>query len=124
MNAFQELEFKFEHLTFYEDRLKTFDLWSPQIQPNKFQLSSAGFYYTGKNDTVECFSCAVRLHQWGKEDDPLEEHKQHSPKCLFLKIIGLLKTNKSIESSWNPWKPSVHSDMLQNGGVHFGGCVI
>ena len=60
MNAFQELEFKFEHLTFYEDRLKTFDLWSPQIQPNKFQLSSAGFYYTGKNDTVECFSCAVR----------------------------------------------------------------
>jgi hypothetical protein len=83
MNAFQELEFKFEHLTFYEDRLKTFDLWSPQIQPNKFQLSSAGFYYTGKNDTVECFSCAVRLHQWGKEDDPLEEHKQHSPNVYF-----------------------------------------
>ena len=48
----RNLEYKSSDLMFYEDRLKTYELWSSQIQPDMFQLSSAGFYYTGRNDTV------------------------------------------------------------------------
>lgn len=109
------LEYMSPNFLFYDDRLKTFDLWSSQIQPDKFQLSSAGFYYTGRNDAVECFSCGIRLHQWKIGDDPLTEHRIHSTNCLFLLIIGQLKcSNSSIDigpsssidigPSWSLWK--------------------
>jgi len=39
-----ELQFSSPDLIFYENRLKTFDLWPPQIQQNKFQLSKTGFF--------------------------------------------------------------------------------
>lgn len=114
----RNLEYKSSDLMFYEDRLKTYELWSSQIQPDMFQLSSAGFYYTGRNDTVECFSCAVRLQQWKQDDNPLKEHKIHSPNCLFLKIIGQLKNSCSsidIPSSWSPWETS--KPLFQYGDI-------
>lgn len=109
-----EFEYSSPSMLFFQDRLKTFDMWPPQIEPNKFQLSSAGFYYTGRNDTVECFSCGLRLHQWQKGDESLLEHKTHSPSCLFLNIIGHHKndiswqhkdtrSSSSNDSSRAPW---------------------
>ena len=95
-----ELQFSSPDLIFYENRLKTFDLWPPQIQQNKFQLSKTGFFYTGKNDTVECFSCGLMLCPLQKNDEPFIEHKVHSSNCLFLQIIGHVK---SENSSWDLW---------------------
>jgi hypothetical protein len=116
MNTLMDLQYKSPDLLCYEDRLKTFELWSPQIQPDKFQLSSAGFYYTGRNDTVECFSCALRLHQWQKNEDPLTEHREHSKNCLFLKIIGQLKSTNPLQTAWSSWSPG-----FQNGSNRLGG---
>ena len=82
------LSFCSPDLKFYEDRLNTFDTWPLQIVPNKYQLASAGFTYTGKSDIVECFSCELRLDRWKKEDDPVKEHTKLSPNCYFIKMIG------------------------------------
>ena len=43
----------------YIDRLKTFEHWSPQIQPNKYQLASCGLYYLGQHDRCKCFVVAL-----------------------------------------------------------------
>lgn len=109
MTQFTSLEFNSPNLQFYNNRLKTFDTWSLQIRPDKYQLSSAGFFYTGRSDIVECFSCALRLQAWTKEDDPLKEHKSHSVSCLFLDMISQSKSDKhqSLDlpwsSAWTPW---------------------
>lgn len=107
MTEYMELEFKSPDMKFYINRLKTFETWSNQIQPNKFQLSSAGFYYTGRSDIVECFSCSLRLHQWKTEDCPIKEHKAISSQCLFLNMIGQSNSDNHQPSSslwsWNPW---------------------
>ena len=116
MRECTSLQFTSPDLTFYENRLKTFDTWPIQIRPNKFQLSSAGFYYTGRSDIVECFSCAIRLHQWKKEDDPLKEHKSLSPQCLFLKMIGHINSEDKpgVDSPWS-WNPQSSTNPL----LHF-----
>lgn len=115
------LEFQSPDLVFYKNRVKTFDSWSTQIHPNKFRLSSAGFFYTGRSDIVECFSCAIRLHKWKEDDNPLKEHMLVSPNCLFLKIIGQENSSddqayKTFNSLWNPWSSINSVTGFQDGG--------
>ena len=96
------LEFNSLDMKLYVNRLKTFDLWSSQIQPNKFDLCSAGFYYIGRSDIVECFSCGLRLYQWKKWDNPLTEHNKFSTNCLFINMITnspMQNTQKFVDKS-------------------------
>lgn len=77
------------NMEYYEDRLKTFDTYPKQMLPDKFQLSSAGLYYTGKSDVCQCFRCHVKLSAWEREDDAIKEHYKWSPNCEYIKIIGV-----------------------------------
>uniref|UniRef100_A0A8C6RLB4 Baculoviral IAP repeat-containing protein 1a-like n=2 Tax=Nannospalax galili TaxID=1026970 RepID=A0A8C6RLB4_NANGA len=68
-----------------EARLESFQNWpfyahgtSPRA------LSAAGFVFTGKRDTVQCFSCGGCLGNWEEGDDPWKEHAKWFPKCEFL----------------------------------------
>jgi len=72
----------------YIDRLKTFEHWSPQIQPNKYQLASCGLYYLGQHDRCKCFRCGIVLYHWKSTDDAFLEHHKHSPNCQFLRMVG------------------------------------
>ncbi|XP_035824828.1 baculoviral IAP repeat-containing protein 3 isoform X2 [Aplysia californica] len=68
------------------DRSGTFDLW-PKILKTMFSLDvmvDAGFYCTGHNDMVRCFSCGVELFDWMPGADPLTQHARASPSCFFL----------------------------------------
>lgn len=58
------------------------NLW---IQPEK--LTVAGFYYTGEEDKVLCFECEIGLFKWKENSDPIDEHKQWSPMCRFIRGI-------------------------------------
>ncbi|XP_052015494.1 baculoviral IAP repeat-containing protein 1b isoform X2 [Apodemus sylvaticus] len=69
-----------------EARLESFEDWpfyahgtSPRV------LSAAGFVFTGKRDTVQCFSCGGCLGNWEEGDDPWKEHAKWFPRCEFLK---------------------------------------
>ena len=73
---------------FYKDRLETFPTWPTQIKPNKHELAEAGFFYSGCNDTVVCFSCGLQLCQWKSSDTALKEHSWWSCECVFLNMIG------------------------------------
>lgn len=106
----ESLEFKAPELQFFNSRLDTFESWSSQIQPDKFDLSSAGFYYTGRGDIVKCFSCDLRLSHWKKEDNAMKQHEINSPNCIFLKVIGFTSNNSqkfSKDSTWDPWTGSL-----------------
>lgn len=67
-----------------ETRLATFNDWPPSIPVKPQELAEAGFYYTGRNDTVECFACGGRVQRWIKGDIPWVEHVRHHPFCVYL----------------------------------------
>ena len=42
--------------------------------------------FSGGRDSVQCFHCGVILHSWEESDIPDEEHKKHSPNCVFMRL--------------------------------------
>ncbi|KAH9513135.1 hypothetical protein Btru_035956 [Bulinus truncatus] len=72
-------------------RLETYDKW-----PNKRswfctpeKLAKSGFYFSPGHespDNVCCAFCAKELDCWDPNDDPMVEHKKHSPECPFLAL--------------------------------------
>lgn len=83
----------YKSFVYYDDRLSSFDTWSLQIIPDKYQLARAGFFYSGFGDKVVCFSCDLKLYNWEKTDDPWIEHYRNSSNCLFLKLVGYKTEN-------------------------------
>ncbi|KAI4535713.1 hypothetical protein MG293_014040 [Ovis ammon polii] len=79
----------------YQDekaRLESFENWPFYAQgTSPRELSAAGFVFTGKRDTVQCFSCGGCLGNWEDDDDPWKEHAKWFPKCEFL------QSKKSLE---------------------------
>ncbi|XP_014440055.1 baculoviral IAP repeat-containing protein 1 [Tupaia chinensis] len=66
-------------------RLDSFKNWPFYAQGTSPQaLSAAGFIFTGKRDTVQCFSCGGCLGNWEEGDDPWKEHAKWFPRCEFL----------------------------------------
>ena len=64
-------------------REKSFSTW-----PEKKSISEmieAGFFYSGKSDTVYCFHCGLVLHQWEQSDDPRIEHLKWSKYCGYIR---------------------------------------
>ncbi|KAJ3583246.1 hypothetical protein NHX12_034147 [Muraenolepis orangiensis] len=52
-------------------------------------MAEAGFLHTPSDnspDLAKCFFCLKELEGWEPEDDPLAEHKSHSPKCSFITL--------------------------------------
>ncbi|XP_075596419.1 baculoviral IAP repeat-containing protein 1 isoform X5 [Balearica regulorum gibbericeps] len=84
----QKLENPAEHAYRYsgEDaRLQSFDGWPFYARGTKPDLlARAGFFFTGKKDTVQCFACGGCLGNWEDGDDPWREHAKWFPECEFL----------------------------------------
>uniref|UniRef100_A0A4W2G4P3 NLR family apoptosis inhibitory protein n=1 Tax=Bos indicus x Bos taurus TaxID=30522 RepID=A0A4W2G4P3_BOBOX len=67
--------------------LQSFKSWHPSYPVGAAALAKAGFFYTGKSDIVQCYSCGGYLHDWKEGDDPLEEHAKFFPNCQFLQSV-------------------------------------
>ncbi|KAM6156525.1 baculoviral IAP repeat-containing protein 1 [Erethizon dorsatum] len=66
-------------------RLESFQDWPFYVQAvSPRALAASGFIFTGKRDTVQCFSCGGCLGNWEEEDDPWQEHAKWFPRCEFL----------------------------------------
>ena len=96
------MEFGNTSLMCYKDRLATYENWSKQINPDKFRLAKAGFYYTGQSDVVTCFACDITISHWESSDDPWIEHYRWSNKWVFLKMTGYECSLDIINNSKSP----------------------
>ncbi|KAJ8922020.1 hypothetical protein NQ315_008659 [Exocentrus adspersus] len=67
-------------------RLKTFDNW-PNPQISKTTLAKAGFVYTGQDDIVQCPLCKIEGYRWVSGDNPMEDHREWSPSCPFVRRV-------------------------------------
>ncbi|XP_033118158.1 baculoviral IAP repeat-containing protein 7-like [Anneissia japonica] len=66
------------------DRLATFKKWPHSSPMNPSTLARAGFFYTGSDDMVKCFSCNGKIKDWEFGDSAVGEHKRFFPKCKFI----------------------------------------
>ncbi|XP_041350670.1 uncharacterized protein LOC121369685 [Gigantopelta aegis] len=55
---------------------------STSAWPN--HLAAAGFYHSGLDDQVTCYSCRMTHRNWRRTDDPMEIHRRESPGCRFV----------------------------------------
>lgn len=73
------------------DRLESFITWpfNATKRCNVSKMAEAGFYWSGtptEPDSATCFACGKVLDGWEENDDPWDEHRQHAPQCVFVKI--------------------------------------
>ncbi|XP_068104303.1 baculoviral IAP repeat-containing protein 1e-like isoform X2 [Hyperolius riggenbachi] len=95
-----------------EARLKSFTDWPfySRIQPK--QLASAGFFYTGRRDTVRCFSCGGCLGNWQEKDDSWKEHAKWFPQCDFLRNQKTPEEITEYVNSYNGFKGLTGKDFI------------
>lgn len=67
------------------NRLKTFENWTIDLL-KPLELSEAGFFYSGNEDRVQCFSCGGGLRKFELNDVAWEQHALWYSKCDFLQI--------------------------------------
>ncbi|XP_074863529.1 E3 ubiquitin-protein ligase XIAP [Carettochelys insculpta] len=90
-----------------EARLRSFHNWPTYAPLTPKELASAGLYYTGIEDQVECFCCGGRLKNWEPSDRAWSEHRRHFPRCFFVlgcevgNIRSVLNESNSAEVGRN-----------------------
>ncbi|XP_066437788.1 E3 ubiquitin-protein ligase XIAP isoform X2 [Eleutherodactylus coqui] len=70
-------------------------------------LARAGFYYTGTEDRVKCFSCEAVVEGWQHGDTAIGKHRKISPNCKFINAFN--SRNESIQTQ---------APVSQNSGPH------
>ena len=78
---------KHPHYASKTTRLQTYPMWPLSFSQRPDVLVDAGFYYTGKGDRVVCYHCGGGLKDWGRGDDPWEEHANWFPHCSYLLLV-------------------------------------
>ncbi|XP_048380368.2 baculoviral IAP repeat-containing protein 1-like isoform X2 [Stegostoma tigrinum] len=61
----------------------SFSTWSPE------DMAGAGFYYTGRKTSVQCFCCGGIFCSTSITKTPRLEHQRFEPDCGFLKMLDV-----------------------------------
>ncbi|XP_069483628.1 baculoviral IAP repeat-containing protein 1 isoform X2 [Ambystoma mexicanum] len=81
-----QLDDDFESNIFADEnvRLESFTTWPEVARADPTRLAAGGFFYTGKLDAVQCFSCGLSLQLFEPEDDAWTQHMKLSPGCKYV----------------------------------------
>ncbi|KAI0227251.1 Baculoviral IAP repeat-containing protein 7-A [Lamellibrachia satsuma] len=82
-------------------RLSSFRRWPQNSNQSKEDLAQAGFYYTGIEDSVKCFSCNGTVRNWERGDDPWTEHARWFPRCNYVRTVKGEAFIRTIQSAYS-----------------------
>ena len=83
----------------------------PFRSPTVEALVDAGFYHV-KDDTVQCWACSVLLDGWEPHDDPIDEHRKHSPDCPLFNLSD--RNNPTVEEVLEIKIDRFRNDIVKN----------
>ena len=86
-----------EHFKYEWVRYESFKTFPESAAMMPLVLAKEGFYYTGKDDEVTCYSCGLTHHGWKQGDSVHEIHRKSSKNCKI--ITGVETNNISITGS-------------------------
>lgn len=66
------------------NRLNTFTNWPATAEVAPIRIAKAGFFYTGRDTEVECFSCGGKISEWNYGDQVMWRHRTMKPNCAFV----------------------------------------
>lgn len=92
-------------------RLQTFNNWPTDAAVSASRIAKAGFYFTGENLTVECFSCHVQISDWNYGDQVMTRHKLLSPQCAFVLNPATSENVPILSTPTSPESPSRNEDL-------------
>ncbi|XP_064297372.1 baculoviral IAP repeat-containing protein 2 isoform X2 [Phalacrocorax carbo] len=96
-------------------RMSTFSAFPTNVPVSERSLARAGFYYTGVQDRVKCFSCGLTVDNWKPGDNAIEKHAQLYPSCSFVQnVLSVNNLGLPSHPSFSPlvansFSPSLHS---------------
>lgn len=47
-----------------------------------------------------CFVCSKSLSEWDKNDDPMDEHRKHAPKCPWVNLTNEAARLVTFQHGW------------------------
>lgn len=87
------------------ERIETFSLWKIDFPVDAGRLAKSGFYYSGNEDEVICFSCKGHIKNWNYGDIVQKKHSDLFPNCDFVNNrsnnVPMNQTNKVNENQKN-----------------------
>lgn len=78
---------KYSDYAVEDKRIESYKQAPSIIRLKALELSDAGFYFTGNDDRVCCFSCGGGFKDWKDTDDPWKLHAIWYGKCEYLKLM-------------------------------------
>ena len=69
-------------------RFETYKNTSTVLNFNAYKLSSIGLFFTGVDEYVKCFHCGKMIYTFEDISNPLIDHRNVSPNCIFLRMVG------------------------------------
>jgi hypothetical protein len=78
------------HNPFYAEipkRHASFATWPNENLSSIDDLVRAGFFYTGRANTVTCFYCNGSLKNYGPKDNPMIAHARYFPHCVYAEQL-------------------------------------
>ncbi|XP_018411857.1 PREDICTED: putative inhibitor of apoptosis [Nanorana parkeri] len=97
-------------------RISTFSKFPNNVPVSERSLAKAGFYYTGVDDKVKCFTCGLMLDNWKRGDIAFEKHKKLCPSCSFIQNANSVNLGASLYSAFSP-PSSLNSPLQPEEGV-------
>ncbi|GAB1604799.1 baculoviral IAP repeat-containing protein 7-B-like isoform X1 [Argonauta hians] len=95
--------------TFFYDRLDSFSSvgWPTTGNISVDKIASAGFFYIGYTDRVQCFNCGLKLDQWEASDSAWDEHKKYKgDSCSFVMERYNCYLSRQLVSNCVPLSPN------------------
>lgn len=81
------------------DRKNSYVTWPRDAVVEPIALATAGFFYSGSEDSCICFYCGINLKHWNILHDPWVQHTIGNPACIFVLLHkGLHFTEKIVNS--------------------------
>lgn len=77
-----------------QERLASYKKWPSHPLYCPYQLTLAGFSYTGNDNIVQCFTCNYKtsVKSWSQPLSPTEAHALYSPECSFVYGLQMCPT--------------------------------
>ncbi|CAK1555295.1 unnamed protein product [Leptosia nina] len=101
------------------NRLNTFSDWPTSAPVDPIRIAKAGFFYTGNETEVECFSCGGKISDWSYGDQVMWRHRLLRPNCSFVATPQLSGNVPSVDgqSCVNNSDTNASSDNTVDGTV-------
>jgi hypothetical protein len=123
-------------MNYEKRRLETFTNWPSNAVIDPGRIAKAGFYSTGNELEVKCFSCGKIISEWDYGDQVMAKHRLINPDCSFVKdplecgnvpllpTVGLHQVDYRKEAerlaSFRGWSsPHVTPESLARNGLYY-----